>query len=81
MSIIVSDASPLINLARLNRFDLLAAFYGQVTIPQAVYDEVVVQGAGRDGSHEVDDRPQTTIVHRPSSIVYRPCTRATPWYD
>ena len=55
MSIIVSDASPLINLARLSHFDLLAAFYGQVVIPQAVYDEVVVRGAGRDGSHEVKE--------------------------
>lgn len=46
MSVVVSDASPLINLARVDHFDLLAAFYGQVVIPQAVYDEVVRAGAG-----------------------------------
>ena len=51
---IVSDASPLINLARVDQFDLLSAFYGQVVIPQAVYDEVVVRGRGRDGSREVE---------------------------
>lgn len=56
MSIIVSDASPLINLARLSHFDLLADFYGQVVIPQAVYDEVVVRGAGRDGSTSFGNR-------------------------
>ncbi|MBS1252183.1 MAG: hypothetical protein MAG451_01221 [Anaerolineales bacterium] len=43
MSIVVSDASPLINLARVEQFDLLAIFYGQIVIPQAVYNEVVVQ--------------------------------------
>lgn len=53
MSLVVSDASPLINLARVGCFDLLAAFYTRIVIPQAVYEEVVVRGEGRDGSHEV----------------------------
>ena len=52
---IVSNASPLINLARVNHFDLLIAFYDQIVIPQAVYDEVVVRGRGRDGSREVKE--------------------------
>lgn len=55
MSVVVSDASPLINLARVDQFELLTAFYGQIVIPQAVYDEVVVQGQGRAGSREVKD--------------------------
>lgn len=55
MSVIVSDASPLINLARVDQFELLAAFYGQIVLPQAVYDEVVVRGQGRDGSREVKE--------------------------
>lgn len=51
--VVVSDASPLINLARAAQFELLRVFYEQVVIPQAVYDEVVVRGKGRDGSKEV----------------------------
>ena len=53
MSLVVSNASPLINLARIQRFDLLKQFYGYLTIPTAVYDEVVISGQERDGSHEV----------------------------
>ena len=53
MSVVVSDASPLINLARVGHFELLAAFYGQIVVPQAVYEEVVARGAGREGSREV----------------------------
>ena len=53
MNVVVSDASPLINLARVEQFELLTLFYGQIVIPQAVYDEVVVRGQGRDGSREV----------------------------
>ena len=55
MSVVVSDASPLINLARVNQFDLLATFYGQIVIPEAVYEEVVVRGKGCDGSPEVKE--------------------------
>ena len=55
MSVVVSNASPLINLARAGRFDLLAAFYGEIVIPQAVYEEVVMRGEGREGSREVRD--------------------------
>lgn len=55
MSVVVSDASPLINLARVNQFDLLAAFYGQIAIPRAVYKEVVIRGEGREGSREVKE--------------------------
>lgn len=55
MSVVVSDASPLINLARVNQFHVLAALYGQIVIPQAVYDEVVVRGEGRDGNREVKE--------------------------
>jgi predicted nucleic acid-binding protein len=53
MSLAVSDASPLINLSRVGRFDLLAAFYGEIVIPQAIYQEVVLRGEGREGSREV----------------------------
>lgn len=55
MNLVVSDASPLINLARVGRFDLLAALYGRIVIPQAVYEEVVERGEGREGSREVRD--------------------------
>jgi predicted nucleic acid-binding protein len=39
----------------VNQFDLLATFYGQIVIPEAVYEEVVVRGEGRDGSREVKE--------------------------
>ena len=50
---IVSNASPLINLARIGRLDLLRQLYGEILIPEAVWHEVVVEGAGRPGADEV----------------------------
>lgn len=61
MSIVVSNASPLINLARVGYFDLLVAFYRQIVIRQAVYEEIVVRGEGREGSREVRAADWVTV--------------------
>ena len=51
--IVVSDASVLINLARIDRLDLLHQLYGGLLIPEAVWREVVVEGSGQPGAQEV----------------------------
>ena len=50
---VASDASPLVNLARIDRMDLLHQLYGQVLIPEAVFEEVVVEGRGQPGADAV----------------------------
>ena len=47
---VVSNASPLINLARIGRLDLLQQLYGELLIPEAVWQEVVVDGSGQPGA-------------------------------
>ncbi len=49
---LVTNAGPLIYLAVLHRFDLLRQLFAQVSIPAAVYQEVVVQGTGLPGAEE-----------------------------
>jgi predicted nucleic acid-binding protein len=51
--VIVSDSSPLISLARIGRLELLHRLYGDLLIPQAVWHEVVVKGAGQPGVEEI----------------------------
>jgi len=51
---IVSNASPLINLARLGKLELLRQLYGELMIPEAVWREVVVEGRGQPGAEEVE---------------------------
>ena len=38
--IVVSDTTPLISLLKINRIDLLEKLFGDVLIPQAVFDEL-----------------------------------------
>ncbi len=47
--IVVSNASPLINISRLKLFHHLSALYEKIVIPDAVVKEVVEKGAGRTG--------------------------------
>jgi predicted nucleic acid-binding protein len=50
---VVSNSSPLIALAVIGSLDLLQALYGEIHIPEEVFTEVVIRGAGRPGASEV----------------------------
>jgi predicted nucleic acid-binding protein len=52
--IVVSNTTPLIGLATIQRFDLLRQLFGKIYIAQAVYDEAVTAGREEGGAkHEV----------------------------
>lgn len=38
--IIISDTTPIISLLKINRLDLLEKSFGEVLIPNAVYEEL-----------------------------------------
>lgn len=58
---IVSNASPLISLARIGSLGLLRKLYGKLLIPEAVWQEIVVQGVGQPGAKEVKDSKWITV--------------------
>lgn len=49
---VVTNTGPLIYLSVLQKFDLLKHLFDRVYIPQAVFEEVAVQGAGLPGADE-----------------------------
>lgn len=48
--IVVSNTTPLIGLESIQRFNLLQQLFGELIIPEAVYDEFVVGGRERGGA-------------------------------
>jgi len=50
---IVSNSGPILSFARAHRFDLLREIIGTLTIPEAVYADIVVRGAGKLGTEDV----------------------------
>jgi predicted nucleic acid-binding protein len=51
--LVVSDTSPIINLAAAGQLGLLRQLYGKIVIPQAVHDEIVVAGRGQPVGQEI----------------------------
>lgn len=50
----VSNTSPIVNLAVIGQVELLQKLFQKIVIPQAVYHEIVVVGAGKPGAQEVE---------------------------
>lgn len=50
---IIADSGPILSFARANRLELLHQVIGGLTIPDAIYEEIVIRGAGKPGSTEV----------------------------
>jgi uncharacterized protein len=68
--IAVSDSSPLISFAKIERFTLLRQMFGVVTISAEVYAEVAIFGAGLPGAEETSTSPwiQVRQINRPSDL-------------
>lgn len=60
--IVVSNSSPLINLAYINQLHLLKTLYKHIHIPEYVYDEIVTQGEGKSGSAEIQGKDWISVI-------------------
>jgi predicted nucleic acid-binding protein len=60
--IVVSDASPIINLSIIGRLDLLHKLFDSIVIPRSVYDEIAVQGKTLPGSREIKNSKYFKIL-------------------
>lgn len=50
---VVCNSTVLIALSRINHLWILRKLFGEVAIPNAVYDEVVIKGEGKPGAKDV----------------------------
>jgi len=60
--VVVSDTSPLLNLALIDRLDLLRSQFEEVTIPTQVWSELTNGEAGVDALAELRDKGFLTVV-------------------
>lgn len=59
--IVVSDASVIIALSTIGKLDILRELFREIIIPMAVYNEIVIQGSGRPGAEEVQNKHWITV--------------------
>ncbi len=53
--IVISDTSPIINLAIIDKLDLLPQLFDTIIIPEAVFNEIVIIGKGLPGSDIIEN--------------------------
>lgn len=63
---VIANASPLIALARIDQFYLLKELFYSIVIPEAVWIEVVVQGADKPATNLVLQAAQESWLSRQS---------------
>jgi uncharacterized protein len=51
--IVVCNTSPIIALACARQLELLRSVYTQIIVPDAVFEEITVAGAGDPGAREI----------------------------
>lgn len=51
---IVSNTSPITNLSALGELDLLQEIFGEISIPEAVFHEIVQEGEDNPGAEEIE---------------------------
>ncbi|MSP11811.1 MAG: DUF3368 domain-containing protein [Chloroflexi bacterium] len=54
LRVVVSDATPLIALSKIEQLHHLVDLFGEIYVPQAVYEEVNFSGKGRSGAQDIE---------------------------
>ena len=54
--IVISDTTPLISLLKINRIDLLEKLFGDVLIPQAVFEELTIDERFRFEADQISQK-------------------------
>jgi predicted nucleic acid-binding protein len=72
---VISNSSPLINFTALGKLTLLQALYGTITIPDAVYQEVLVSGRDQPGRAKL----LSQLIVRATVNNRTAVARCTPW--
>lgn len=60
--LVVADTSPLLNLALIDRLELLESQFSGVTVPRQVWDELTAGEAGLDALRALRDDAFLTVV-------------------
>lgn len=68
--IVVSDTTPLISLLKIDRIDLLEKLFGQVLVPQAVFDELTVDKRFKAEATQIRQKQfiKVKTVNNPESV-------------
>jgi len=68
--LVVSDTSPLLNLALIEQLELLKTQFSRITVPQQVWAEIAAGEAGLDALRELRDTEFLSVVEVDQSNLF-----------
>lgn len=51
--IVVSDTTPIVSLLKMNKLELLNKLFGEILIPKAVFEELIINEKYKDEANEI----------------------------
>ena len=52
--LVISNSSPIMNLAIIGQLHLMQELFGKIVIPKEVWSELIIEGKGKPGSNEIE---------------------------
>ena len=68
-NIVVSDTAAIIHLSKINALQLLRSLYGEILIPQAVYDELTKMGKTRPGALQAMNASWIKVIQIKNPVI------------
>lgn len=68
-NIVVSDTAAIIHLSKIDALPLLRSLYGEILIPQAVYDEITKMGEMRPGALQLMNASWIKVIQIKNPII------------
>ena len=59
---IIFNSSPLINLSKIEKLELVEKLFGKIIIPEAVFNELIKDASSKKGSREIKDLINKGVV-------------------
>jgi len=60
--LVVSNSSPIMNLAIIGQLHLIQKLFGEIIIPKEVWAELIIEGKGKPGTNEIEKAKWIKIV-------------------
>ena len=60
--LVVSNSSPIMNLAIIGQLHLIQELFGEIIIPKEVWAELIIEGKGKPGTNEIEKAKWIKVV-------------------
>jgi predicted nucleic acid-binding protein len=60
--LVVSNSSPIMNLAIIGQLHLIQELFGEIIIPKEVWAELIIEGKGKSGTNEIEKAKWIKVV-------------------